>query len=85
MYKLDVQDVPRDGRQTVIGIRCPATIELTDSDETLPGSFIVINEQKPERRNETYLWHGTRLQFEAEPGHGRLRFALGDSPASLSQ
>ena len=53
--KLDVQHVLRDGRQTVIGIRYPATIKLTDSDETLPESFIVINEQKPERRKETYF------------------------------
>ncbi len=48
MYKLDVQDVLRDGRQAVAGIGCPATIELTDSDQALPGSFLIIDEQEPE-------------------------------------
>ena len=48
MYKLDVKDVLRGRCQSVIGIRCPAAVELSDSDEALPGSVITIDEHDPE-------------------------------------
>ncbi len=46
MYKLDVKDVLRGRCQSVIGIRCPAAVELSDSDEALPGIVITIDEHE---------------------------------------
>lgn len=44
MHKLDVWNILGNRCQTVLSIGCPATIELTDSNEGLPETFIIIDE-----------------------------------------